>query len=143
MWFYGDQRPLDDCCVTARHERVRRLWTRSEPSLMLSQLMYGLVMEKVPSRIVEVNQTLFGVYQAEDPFWGIYEGFECETCGRKLHTLSLDNMMLLAIDDMTRRLYAIIDDRNPNDLQFLPANEEQKLDARAALRSIVFRTGSP
>lgn len=142
MWFYGDQRPLEDCCVSARRERVRRLWSRSEPTF-LTYMMYDLVKEKAPSRIVEVHQTLFGVYQAEDPFWGIYECFECDRCRRELHTLSLDNMMLTAIDDMTRRLYEIVDGEQPDDLRFRSPTEGQKHAARAALRTIVFRTEAP
>lgn len=139
MGFCQSGEPLKPCCLTARLERVEAILPGAEMPLF-TQLLEYLVGLKAPDRVDEIQDALFGTYLAETPFWGSYEHFNCPTCGRGLHNLSMDGMLVSTLDDMARRLHEIVDSRAADQLRFTSPNEDQKKAAKQALSAIVFRT---
>lgn len=135
--------PLADCCRLSRRARIPVLLGSRAEGTPLTPMLYDLIRKHAPSRIYEINQTLFGAMVAETPFWGVYESFPCSNpdCERELHILLIDAQMIEVIDQLVRQLYNLIDGAS-NDLTFRSAKDEERSRARKILSGLVFRTGN-
>jgi hypothetical protein len=131
------------CCQESRLARVPALLGGAEAT-ELTHMMYHLVARYAPTRLVEVDQTLFGAMIAETPFWGVYDHSRCinPACGRELHVLLIDAQMLQVIDQCVRQLYELVRCDTPDDLVFRPSTDDEKERARTILSRLVFRTGN-
>jgi hypothetical protein len=137
----ANTRSLEVCCIQARRARISALLgPMHEPSLF-NPMLYDLVAKYTPSRLYEVNQTLFGALTTDEPFWGIYEKVDCPTCGRDLHVLLMDAQMIMVIDQLTRQLYDLLDTKCGDELRFVKATPDQRARAARILAHTVFRTG--
>lgn len=135
--------PIASCCQVSRRARIPVLLGPQAEGSILTRMLYDLIRVYAPSRIHEINQTLFGAMFADTPFWGVYESLPCSNsnCGRKLHVLLIDAQMLEVIDQLVRQLYDLIDDVS-DDLSFRPATPDERSRARKILSGLVFRTGN-
>src|ERR1700741_2387216 len=121
---------LSECCETSRRGRVPILIGPRAESSMMTPMLYGLILRYAPTRIVEINKTLFGAMLAETPFWGLYESIRCSNpnCARELHVLLIDGQMLMVIDQVVRQLYDLIE--GTDDLTFRQARVDERARAR-------------
>jgi hypothetical protein len=133
--------PLDPCCAEARRARISALLGPVHENSMFAPMLYNLVRKYTPTRLHEIHQTLFGAMFTDEPFWGIYENLTCPGCGRELHVLLVDALMITVIDQMTRQLYDLMDTANGNEVTFMKATENQRARAAKILAQTVFRTG--
>jgi hypothetical protein len=104
-------------------------------------MLHDLVLQNTPTRLYEIHQTLFGAMFKDEPFWGIYEKLSCPACGRELHVLLIDALMILVIDQLTRQLYDVMDTACGDDVRFIKATRDQRTRAGKILAQTVFRTG--
>ena len=107
-------------------------------------MMYHLVELYAPTRLHEVNSTLFGVYRTGCPFWGVCDTFVCDQpgCGRELHAILMDDILIETIDQITRQLYDLLDPTDQNDLFLRKATDAEKDRAQRMLRNLAFLTES-
>lgn len=136
-------RPLDPCCRKSRYDRIPRLLgSGSYHATSKAPLMHRQVELYAPTRIYELNQTLFGVFLTDCPFWGIYENFVCDdpNCGRELHAILMDDILIETIDQMARQLYDLLDRTDPDDLVLRKATGAEKERARRVLTNLAFLT---
>ena len=140
----AESAPLQPCCRNSRYARIPHLIGQHTESIEFTPMLYGLLQSYAPSRIHEINQTLFGTMISETPFWGVYDRFECSNsaCTRELHVLLIDAQMMQILDQLVRQLYALIEVDESTDLKFRLATEEEKRQARTILSRLVFRTGN-
>jgi hypothetical protein len=138
-------RPLDPCCRKSRHDRIPILlksgtYTASDKA----EFMHRQVELYAPTRLYELDQTLFGVFITDCPFWGVYDRFLCDNskCGLELHVILMDDILIETIDQMARQLYDLLDHTKPEDLLLRKATAAEKDRARRMLSSLAFLTGS-
>jgi hypothetical protein len=138
-------RPLDPCCRRSRHDRIPRLLgAGTYDATNKAPLLYHQVEIYAPTRLYELQQTLFGVFRTECPFWGVYDTFPCDnpSCRRELHAILMDDILIETIDQMARQLYDLLDPTKPDDLLFRAATEAEKDRARRMLSNLAFVTGA-
>jgi hypothetical protein len=139
---HGYSPPLEACCVEARRARIPALLGPDCEASIFAPMLYDLVSRHTPNRLQEIHQTLFGAMFRDEPFWGVYEKLLCPTCGRELHVLLIDAMMIVVVDQLTRQLYELMDTAAEDDVRFNEATAEQRVRAGKILSQTVFRTGN-
>ena len=137
----GNAPLLQDCCAETRRNRIPALLGPNYVASEYSPLLHDLVRQYTPTRLHEISQTLFGAMFKDEPFWGIYEKLNCPTCGRELHVLLIDALMIETVDQLTRQLYDLIDTTCEDDVNFKRAADEQRARAGKIMAHKVFRTG--
>lgn len=102
-----------------------------------------LVIQLVPSRIYELHKCLFGVFNNQEPFWGVHEKLTCGISGDELHVLFIDGQMITIIDQVVRQLYVLLDPACVDDLVFRKPTLLEQNKARKILARMVFRHPVP
>jgi hypothetical protein len=92
-------------------------------------MLHDLVLRHTPTRLYEIQQTLFGAMFKDEPFWGVYEKLNCPGCGRELHVLLIDALMIVVIDHLARQLYDLMDASCRDDVIFTKATCDQRARA--------------
>lgn len=139
--FRDDEPPLEPCCVEARRARLPALLGDRFHATVFPLMFIDILRIRAPTRLIEVRQTLFGVFETPKSFWGVYDFSRCPACDRELHVLCLDAKMVTAIDQMVRQLYDLIDPTPTDDLVFRQATDDERSRAANILAAIV--SGTP
>jgi hypothetical protein len=138
----GDIPPLQPCCAETRRARIPALLGPDHEASLFAPLLHDLIAQHVPTRLLEIHQTLFGAMFRDEPFWGVYEKLNCPACGRELHVLLIDALMIAVIDQLARQLYDMMDTTCGDDVRFNKATGEQRARAGKILSRTIFRTGN-
>jgi hypothetical protein len=133
--------PLTPCCIEARRARIPALLGPVHEPSLFAPMLHDFVLRHAPTRLHEIHQTLFGAMFKDEPFWGIHEKLNCPACGRELHVLLIDALMIMVIDQLTRQLYELVDTAAGDDVRFVSATRDQRARAGNILAQTVFRTG--
>jgi hypothetical protein len=130
-------RALEDCCRDARRARLAELVGEYEPAIY-SQLLFELVSTYVPTRRVELEQTLFGTVYSRHHFFGVYDGSQCQKCGRELHVVLIDAQFLELVEQIVHFLYHLVDRTKDDELRFSIPGDVMRKRAKGILHDILF-----